>query len=242
MHRGWVKLHRKIADNELWLSEKFTRGQAWVDMIMLANHQDGCIRIRGIKVKIKRGQLGWSEIALAERWQWSRGKVRRFLNELKTAQQIEQQKNRITSIITITNYNGYQESDTTDSTTNGQQTDNKRYPNKNDKNGKNEKNDKTNREKFDLPAWIPSDLWESFIDIRKAKNKKTATSTNALNLIINKLERWKGDGHNPVDILETSVMSGWAGVFEPKNVPTSGKSRASKEADKILNWRPRNEL
>lgn len=136
---------RKISENDLWLSEKFTRGQAWVDLIMLANHKPGILRKRGIRVDIERGQLGWSEVRLAERWKWSRGKVRRFLSELASGKEpfIVQQKSKITTLITIINYSTYQSDDTTssttDSTTNGHQTDIKQYSNKNGKNGKNEK-------------------------------------------------------------------------------------------------------
>lgn len=127
MHRGYIKIFRRLKDSDLWLEEPFTRGQAWVDLIMLANHKDGHIRKRGVKIEIKRGQCGYSELALAERWRWSRGKVNRFLIELETIQQIIQQKTRLTTLITIINYNEYQANkttdDTTDNTTDGQQTD-----------------------------------------------------------------------------------------------------------------------
>jgi hypothetical protein len=150
MNRGWFKLWRKLGDSDLWLSEKFTRGQAWVDLLMLSNHKPGFIRKRGVKVDIDRGQLGWSEVRLAERWKWSRGKARRFLSELASGNDpyIVQQKTKITTLITIRNFNTYQSSSTTnettdsttDSTIDGHQTDIKQYSNKNVKNVKNEKN------------------------------------------------------------------------------------------------------
>jgi hypothetical protein len=89
---GWIKLYRKLQQNDLWTFEPFTRGQAWVDLLLLANHKDGFIRVRGIRVEVKRGQVGWSEIKLAERWKWSRGKVRRFLFELECDGQIIKSK------------------------------------------------------------------------------------------------------------------------------------------------------
>jgi hypothetical protein len=143
---GWIKLHRVLTMHEIWTAEPFTRGQAWVDLLLLANHKPGHIRKRGIRVEVERGQVGWSEVALATRWKWSRGKVRRFLSELesKMEQQIVQQKNKVTTVISITNYNKYQSDGTTDDTTDGhqtvQQTDIKRYRNKNEKNEKNKKN------------------------------------------------------------------------------------------------------
>jgi hypothetical protein len=117
---GWIKLYRKLIDSNLWLAEPFTRGQAWVDMIALANHDDGYIRVRGIRIDIRRGQLAWSELSLAARWKWSRNKVRKWLEELeKKEQQIEQQKNRVTTLISIVNYESYQGQGTTDETTEG---------------------------------------------------------------------------------------------------------------------------
>jgi len=106
---GWIKLYRKLMINDLWIKEPFTRGQAWVDLLLLANHKDGFIRVRGIKIPVLRGQVGWSERKLGDRWKWSRGKVKRFILELQNEQQIEPQKNNETSIITIVNYDLYQE-------------------------------------------------------------------------------------------------------------------------------------
>ena len=139
MHRGYIKLWRRLQDSEIWLKEKFTRGQAWVDLIGLANHKEGYIRVRGIRIKIKRGQVGWSEIRLAARWQWSRKKVRNFLRELQNIErQIEQQKNNVSSVITILNYELYQSRGTTkgtpEGTTEEQQKNSRVDTNKNDKN------------------------------------------------------------------------------------------------------------
>ncbi|MBR8535124.1 hypothetical protein KDU71_06110 [Carboxylicivirga sediminis] len=105
---GWVSIYRSLANSPLWLAETFTRGQAWVDMLLLTNHADGYLRVRGNRVDIKRGQLGWSKTELARRWNWSTGKVRRFFNELEKDKQIVQQKNHLTSIITVVNYSLYQ--------------------------------------------------------------------------------------------------------------------------------------
>jgi len=91
-------LSRRLLDNQMWRAESFTRGQAWVDMLLLANHKDGYILKRGIEVKVKRGQIGWSELALAKRWGWSRGKIRRFLGTLVGKEKIVQQKTNITNI------------------------------------------------------------------------------------------------------------------------------------------------
>lgn len=106
--QGWVSIHRKLQDNKLWLSEPFTKAQAWVDLILLATYDESSFQIRGNWIYLKRGQLGWSELSLAKRWTWSRNKTRLFLKWLEKEQQIRQQKNSLTSIITIEKYDEYQ--------------------------------------------------------------------------------------------------------------------------------------
>ena len=138
--KGWVRLHRQIEDNPLYFLEPFSKGQAWIDLFLNANHKNGIMSIRGNIIPIKRGQIGWSELTMSKRWTWSKNKVRRFLKLLETEQQIEQQKSTITTVITILNYEIYQSDDTTDDKTERQQKDSRRYTNKNDKNEKNVNN------------------------------------------------------------------------------------------------------
>lgn len=124
---GWIKLHRELIVSDLWLSEPFTRGQAWVDLISIANYEEGSITIRGNRIGVARGQVGWSQDKLAQRWQWSRGKTGRFLDDLQNDHRIVQQTVRQTnirfSLISICNYEKYQNKratdDTTDDTQNG---------------------------------------------------------------------------------------------------------------------------
>lgn len=106
--QGYILLHRQLQDNDLWLLEPFTRGQAWVDLILLANHNESSFMIRGNLIVVKRGQIAWSEESLARRYTWSRNKLRNFLKMLKTKQQIEQQKTAAINIITIINYDKFQ--------------------------------------------------------------------------------------------------------------------------------------
>ena len=122
-NNGWIRLHRQILDCEDWLSEPFTRAQAWVDLLLIANHKKGYVRKRGILIEIERGEVGLSESGLASRWRWSKGKVIRFLSDLKNRQQIGRKtapKNKqLNSLIYITNYDKYQFDGTEDSTEDG---------------------------------------------------------------------------------------------------------------------------
>ncbi len=121
---GWIKLYRSVMDTPEWLTEPFTRGQAWVDLLLLANHETGFIRRRGVLVAVERGQVGYSEESLAARWRWSRGKVRRFLSELTGRSWISrgfsektvQKKASVNSVIHIVNYDKRQANGTEDGT------------------------------------------------------------------------------------------------------------------------------
>jgi len=157
MNKGWVKIYRRISESDFWISEEFTKPQAWIDLVLNANHKGGSFWVRGIEVKIKRGQIGWSELTMAERWGWSRGKVRRFIkwliNDLKVEQHTIQ---HITTILSLIKYDEYQSGDTTNHTTDGQQTDNRRYTNKNDKNDKNKEREKDSFKKMVEDGRLPT--------------------------------------------------------------------------------------
>ena len=66
-----------------YFAEPFTRMGAWIDMLLLANYKCNSITVRHQVVPLLRGQIGVSEDALAARWQWSRGKVRRWVGKNK---------------------------------------------------------------------------------------------------------------------------------------------------------------
>lgn len=172
--RNWIKLHRAILVNKFWVDEPFTRGQAWVDLLLLANHEDGFIRVRGKRVDVKRGQVGWSQEKLAERWKWSRKKVSNFLLELeKTEQQIEQHKDNVSSLITITNYETFQSKE--------QQKEQQRHSRgtaeEQQKNtNKNEEEGKEGKDKDTTPEGVSKPVWEDFKTLRK-KRRAPITDT-----------------------------------------------------------------
>jgi hypothetical protein len=146
MMEGWIKLHRQITENWMWTSEPFTRGQAWVDLLLLAAHQKSFFYIRGVKVDVSRGQIAWSESKLSDRWRWSRSKLRKFLKDLKKEQQIDLQKSNVIQIVTILNYDKFQQKEPQTR----QQKDNRKTAEEQQKdlykNGNNEENDKECKE------------------------------------------------------------------------------------------------
>lgn len=94
-------LSKELMDSEDYFSERFTRMQAYMDLCLLAAWKDRKFMKRGQVVELKAGQLAKSEEELADRWKWSRNTVRKYLNEQQIIGNIEQQKSRLITIITV---------------------------------------------------------------------------------------------------------------------------------------------
>ena len=117
-NKGFIKLPRHIIEDSHYFSEPFTRTQAWVDLIILANYQDTTALVRGVKIVVKRGQVCRSITELAKRWKWSRNRVMRFTEGLVDAERLHVQKLPIVNVYTIRDYEEYQGNGATDEATN----------------------------------------------------------------------------------------------------------------------------
>ena len=142
----------------MWYAERFSKGQAWVDLLLLANHRDKKILFNGDMITIQRGQYLTSMVKLAEKWKWSRPTVVKFLNLLERDGMITRSSDNTKTLITIENYSVYQDISEDDLQPSLQPSlqptlqdscnpvdnpvNNPLYTNKNDKNIKNDKNDK----------------------------------------------------------------------------------------------------
>lgn len=118
MENSWIRLHRKIMDDPLYFAEPFTKMQAWIDLLLLANFADRVTFIRGNRVTIKRGQVAYSREWFSGRWRWSRGKIDRFLDMLERENMIGRQKSAVITCISILNYDAYQDNGSTDRSVN----------------------------------------------------------------------------------------------------------------------------
>lgn len=66
-----------------------------------------------------------------------------------------------------------------------------------------------------LPKWIPQELWDGYIEMRK-KIKKPATDF-AQTLVMRELYKLRGLGHDPVASLEQSIVKCWTDVYPSKD-------------------------
>lgn len=106
--KGWASIHRSVQENFLWDDKPFAKGQAWIDLILLANHEDTKQLYQGKIVEFKRGTVNRSILSLAERWGWDRKKVRRFLKILELEKMATINATRHRTTITLVNYDFYQ--------------------------------------------------------------------------------------------------------------------------------------
>jgi len=144
---GWIKLHRKLKEWEWYTDSKMVH--LLIHLIMSANHEPK--KWRG--QEIGRGQLLTGRKQLSSTTGISEQSIRTCLERLKETKEITSKSTNQNSIITICNYDSYQQKEApTNQQTNQQSTSqltsdqpatNQRpTTNKNDKKDKKEKNDK----------------------------------------------------------------------------------------------------
>lgn len=122
MAYGWISIHRKIQDDWVWNDKPFSRGQAWIDLIMMVNHDDNTIIFDGNPKTITRGSCITSMQKLCDRWGWSNTKVKKFLKNLQEDEKILFKiAPRKATAITIVNYDKYQGEDISKNITETQQ-------------------------------------------------------------------------------------------------------------------------
>lgn len=76
---GYVKTYRRLRDHPIWRRERFTWGQVWIDLILLAAHENHPVMLGTRTVQVKRGQVITSQARLAREWGWTRETVGKFL-------------------------------------------------------------------------------------------------------------------------------------------------------------------
>jgi len=112
MSPGWIRLYRSLLEHPMWTSDRFTKGQAWVDLVLSAAFEDHEVFIVHGPAWVKRGHVLTTQVTLAKRWKWNRETVRLFLRELERhfMAAIETSNASATgyTLITILNYEKFQ--------------------------------------------------------------------------------------------------------------------------------------
>ena len=118
---GFFKVDRQIFEHWLWEDKPFSKGQAWIDLIGLANYEDGKTAYKGEVIACERGTVYRSFSYLAIRWGWSRKKVKAFIDLLESDGMVTTKVTTHRTTITLINYGKFQDRGTTKVTTEEQQ-------------------------------------------------------------------------------------------------------------------------
>lgn len=127
-------------DNPLYKQKrKFSKFEAWIDILLSVNHREGKVLIDYSVETVNRGEFITSEVKLANKWNWDRKTVRKFLTLLQQEEMILKSSTKRWTSITVINWDKYQLDGQEVGQEVGQDRDRGLDTNKNDKNDKNDK-------------------------------------------------------------------------------------------------------
>ena len=234
MSEGFIALHREAFNHPLL--KDGDRFRAWFWLVANAAWRPTRHDARGKTIQIERGQICAGREWLAKEWKWSPSAVERFLARLETEQMIERQTGLGKTIITICNYDKYQDQPDASGQLSGQKTgqksDRNRTAKEQRKQGKQYPSDTAypqdeGREAvlgenpieapakpdgFPCPDGVDPMDWDGLKANRKAK--RAALSQGAHRQIIAKLDGWRRSGWPPGPIVAFAAERGWTTVFE----------------------------
>lgn len=174
-NKGWISLHRKIEDNWLYPTVEdrtFSKFEAWVDILLMVNHEDRKVMLGRDLIEVKKGQRITSLRKLARRWKWSRNKVSSFLELLDQDNMIELKKDTKKTVITVVNYEVYQNDDVGKRTAKGQQKDTKGTRKDTNNNDNNDNNDNKNNNVREKPVRSKYNFEQHHLKLAKLLFKK----------------------------------------------------------------------
>lgn len=104
---GWICLYRKILENPI-ICKDSDYFAVWCYLLLSATHDNIKAIFKGKKIILMSGQLITGRKSIAEKFNISESKVQRILKTLENEQQITQQTSSQNRLITILNWNEYQ--------------------------------------------------------------------------------------------------------------------------------------
>ncbi|PAI98102.1 DNA replication protein DnaD [Staphylococcus aureus] len=106
---GWISIDRSIQNHWLFKEKRtFSKFEAWIYLLMEANHSKAKVPIGNQIVTVERGQRLTSILTLSDLFNWSRFKVKTFLDLLESDGMLEVKTTSKYTLVTIVNYDFYQ--------------------------------------------------------------------------------------------------------------------------------------
>ena len=183
---GWIKIHRQIQNCLIWDDKPFNMASAWIDLLLLANHEDKETIFDKKPILVKRGQRITSVRELSARWGWGKDKTLRFLRLLESEKMIVKDSDSRRTLLTIVNYGVYQDCETENETVIRTLTGQSQATNKNDKNDNNNicsnsddlnETEKTKKKKTKLTEEENEELVKNFEIIYNSYPKKVGKAS-----------------------------------------------------------------
>lgn len=175
---GYISLHRSIQKH--WIYEekrKFSKYEAWLDLLMMVNYKDNKTLQDGQLVEVKRGERITSIRQLMDRWDWSNTKVVNFLNLLSQDEmitfEITPKKKTLIKIVKYEQYQGFEVVDQSEEKTQERQS-------KDSETTQNNINNKENKENKDNKENIPYSEIIDYLNLKANKKFKNVESNKKL--------------------------------------------------------------
>jgi hypothetical protein len=185
--KGYISLYRSIQDHKLYPHNRaFTLFEAWIDLLMKANHKDVEMIVEMSIKTINRGDILTSEVKLSGMWRWSRTKVRDFLRLLESDEMIIKKSTSKYTIITICNYDNYQCVKTSEK----HQKNIRKTSEKHQKNTNNNDNNENNDNKKTITFEIFWNLYDKKTGREKCEKKWNNLTQAEKEMIIEKLPKY----------------------------------------------------
>ncbi len=147
---GFFLVWRSFRESPLWPANtrsKYAPFEALLDLWARAEYEDGRQDDRGEVVVLLKGDQIACERYLAERWKWSRGKVRVFLRKAQSRGEIELKRDHRRTVLTLCNFPYWQNPRTTKRPTDRTTAEPKGKEGKETKEGRRQSGDWSGREK-----------------------------------------------------------------------------------------------
>lgn len=111
-------MHRQLQESEIWhMNQPFDVRSAWIDLLLLANHEDKEIIFDYKPEIVRRGQILTSVRQLCQRWNWGKDRTLKYLRLLCQLQMITKDSTNKRTLITIVKYGDFQGQQDTDKDT-----------------------------------------------------------------------------------------------------------------------------
>lgn len=232
MHRGYIKVWRKIKDSGLYqLPETLA---LFMFILTESTHQPRRIG----NTMLNRGQYSSGRIELARQLKQSEQTIRTGLARLAKLEILTIETTNHGSIYTIVNYSIYQDNDgsanqplnqplTNEQPAANQPLTNEQPHNKNI-NTKHINTEECNKERsaaFALPDWIDKTQWDLWLKTRKGK-KMTSDQMQAN---VNKLTKWRDAGMDYCGALADAAAGGWQGLHQPKQSSLANRQSSNEQ-------------